>query len=290
MQDMNQLIVLKQLPIIEEKLYIIKEQIQQRVSEALSLKVTEDNVKKAKKIRAEFNKEYQLFEDERKKIKKDVLEPYEQFQSVYEDCVSGQYKVADEKLKEQINNLESQVKAKKENDLKEYFDELCELNNVSATFITAWEIFNPNITLTVTLKNLKEQAKVFVEKAVDETTTIEAMENGVEILAEYNQDFNLTSAIKVVKARHERIELERQKQEELKAAKQAQSEAIELVEEIVQENLATPLLKRPLPPIDMPVVVVEEEPIKTLSFNVTAPLSKLKKLKEFLIEGGYEFE
>ena len=34
----------------------------------------------------------------------------------------------------------------------------------------------------------------------------------------------------------------------------------------------------------------EDDPVKTLAFKVTAPLSKLRALRDFLVEGGYEYE
>ena len=41
------------------------------------------------------------------------------------------------------------------------------------------------------------------------------------------------------------------------------------------------------PPLSAPV---EQEPVLTVSFRVTAEKSKLQKLKQFLIDGGYQYE
>ncbi len=43
-------------------------------------------------------------------------------------------------------------------------------------------------------------------------------------------------------------------------------------------------------PIITPPVVEENDPILTLAFKVTAKKSKLKELKNFLINGGYDYE
>ena len=54
----NGLIIVKQLPVIEDQLAAVKESITERVNQALSLVCTEDTYKDIKKVRAELNKEY----------------------------------------------------------------------------------------------------------------------------------------------------------------------------------------------------------------------------------------
>ena len=87
----TEMIVVKQLPVIEQQLQVIKTEVTKKVEDALSLVCTEDTVKDVKKVRAELNKELTYWEDKRKQVKKEVLAPYNAFESVYKDCISNTY-------------------------------------------------------------------------------------------------------------------------------------------------------------------------------------------------------
>ena len=84
----DKLIVLRQLPVIEEHLHKIKDEITNKVETALSLVCAEDTVKTVKSARAELNKEFSYWESQRRDIKSAINAPYEQFSDVYKECVS----------------------------------------------------------------------------------------------------------------------------------------------------------------------------------------------------------
>ena len=89
---MNDLIIIKQLPIIEEKLKQISDEIEVRTTNALSLICTDSTVKEIKVLRADLNKDYKELETQRKAVKKEVLAPYEAFEEVYKKYVSDKFK------------------------------------------------------------------------------------------------------------------------------------------------------------------------------------------------------
>lgn len=66
------LIVVKQLPEIEERLLLVKERIQESTSYALSLVCTEDTIQTVKAERAKLNQLFTILEDQRKAAKKAV--------------------------------------------------------------------------------------------------------------------------------------------------------------------------------------------------------------------------
>ena len=119
----NGLIVVKQLPIIEDQLAAVKESITERVSIALSLVCTEETYKDIKKVRSDLNKEYAELEARRKEVKTAVMAPYEQFEKVYKDCAGDIYSAADRKLKQKIEEVEDGLKQQKADVLKAYFAE-----------------------------------------------------------------------------------------------------------------------------------------------------------------------
>ena len=82
-QKENALIVVKQLPIIEEQLKTLSSEIDKKVANAKSLIVSDTTVKEVKKVRAELNNEFKELEAQRKTVKEKVLAPYQAFEEVY---------------------------------------------------------------------------------------------------------------------------------------------------------------------------------------------------------------
>lgn len=97
-----ELIVVKQLPEIEERLRTVKESVDRRVADALAMVCTEETVQAVKAERAKLNQEFAILEDQRKAAKKAVLEPYEQFEKTYKECVSDAFRRADADLKKKL--------------------------------------------------------------------------------------------------------------------------------------------------------------------------------------------
>ena len=69
------LITVKQLPIIEEHLERMRQDIAAITEEALALPVDDNTVKEVKKKRAELKKQWNELESKRKDVKKKVTEP-----------------------------------------------------------------------------------------------------------------------------------------------------------------------------------------------------------------------
>ena len=272
----NDIIVIKQLPVIEQKLQAIKTDVTSKVEKALSLVCTEDTVKEVKAVRAELNKDFKEFEDRRKEVKKSVLSPYEQFESVYKDCITNVFKNADTELKNKIDSAENELKEQKTAYVKAYFNEYLQSKGID--FIT-FENANINVTLSASMKSLKEHAKAFIDRICEDLHLIDTQEHKDEILYEYKQSLNVSGAITTVVNRYKAIEEAKAREEKRKAREQAEAEAAAKV-----DNTLTPPTVEPIAP------PVEEEPILTLKFTVRATRSKLKELKEFLEKEGFDYE
>lgn len=275
----KEIIAVKQLPIIVEQLHEVKAEVTAKVEQALSLVCTEDTVKDVKKVRSDLNKELKDYEESRKAVKKAIMTPYEQFETVYKDCISDTYKKADTELKGKIDSVENELKEQKKAEVKGYFDEY--LTATGIDFVT-FENANINVTLSASMKSLKEQAKAFVDKIVDDLTLIDTQEHKDEILYEYKQSLNVSNAITTVANRYKAIEEAKAREEERKAREQAEAEAAAKVESVV-EAVAPPTVESIAPP-------VEEEKTYTLKFTVRGTMPQLKALKEFLNNRGYDYE
>lgn len=274
----NEIIAVKQLPVIVEQLAQVKETVIQRVQTATSLVCTDETVKEVKKARAELNAEFKEWEEKRKEVKTAVMTPYEKFEAVYKDCVSDTYKAADKELKQKIDSVEQELKDKKAAEVREYFMEY--LSSKYIDFV-AFEQAGINITLSASMKSLKEQAKSFIDKISDDLALIETQEHKAEILVEYKKTLNVSAAITGVNAHFKAIEEEKKRIAEAEERRAAEEQHIAEI---------TSALPEPEPEIIPPVEDQPQEPEYTLRFKVTATKDKLRELKAFLDNGGYKYE
>ena len=286
----NELIIVKQLPQIEEHLKERSEEIEKKVENAKSLVCTEENVKAIKEVRAELNKEFKEVETQRKMVKEQILAPYTKFEEIYKTYISDKYKSADIDLKNKIDPVENELKNKKEQEIKDYFEEYKTANNID--FITYGQA-RINVTLSASKKSLKEQVKTFIDKIVDDLKLIETQEHKAEILVEYKNDLNVSKAITTVTSRFKAIEEEKKRQEELK------QKQLEEAKRIADENIRvqTEETKKALDNFNVSKTVVLQKPVEekqeeilTLKFTVRGTRTKLKELKQFLESGGYDYE
>lgn len=268
----TEIIVVKQLPVIVEQLAQVKEQVSERVKTATALVCTEETVRTVKKARAELNSEFKNWEEKRKEVKSAIMTPYEQFEAVYKDCVSDAYKTADTELKRKIDSVESELKQKKTAEVKDYFDEYLESAGID---FVAFEQAGINVTLSASLKSLKEQAREFIDKISGDLLFIDTQEHKAEILVEYKKSLDVASSIMGVNARFKAIEDEKKRIEEAEERKAAEEQHIAEI---------THALPAPQPEPQ------QEEKLYTLRFAVTASKKALKELKNFLDNGGYKYE
>lgn len=277
----HELIVVKQLPVIEEQLRTVSAEIQQQVDEALALAVTEETVKVVKKKRAELNKLFNDLEARRKAVKNAIMAPYEAFEDVYKKYVTDICKPADAKLKKKIAEVENGIKQQKYDEVNRYFLEYCESKGVD--FIT-FQDTGISITMSDSMKSLKERSAAFVDRVVEDLALIETQEHKAEILVEYKSSLNVAQAITTVSARHQAIEEERRRQEELERERMRQLEAQSKVESVVEEA------PTPMAPPEENIIEAPSEKVYSTSFRVLGTLEQLKALKSFLEEGGYVYE
>lgn len=276
----QELIVIKQLPQIEEHLKELSLDVDKKVENAKSLVCTEENVTTIKQIRASLNKEFKEVEQQRKIVKEQILAPYMQFEEIYKIYISDKYKSADNDLKVKIDSIENELKTKKEQEIKAYFEEYKTANNID---FVEYEQTRINVTLSASMKSLKEQAKQFIDKIIDDLKLIETQEHKTEILVEYKQTLNVSQAITSVTNRFKAIEEEKKRQEqkvvhiEMNGNYEITQKSYEQLENVFNKPLEQPKEEK-------------TGEILTLKFTVKGTRTKLRELKQFLESGGYDYE
>ena len=267
----SELIVLEQLPIIKAKLENISKEIKEKVDRATSLIVNEDTVKEVKQVRANLTKEFNELESQRKQVKQAIMKKYDEFEDIYKENVSDLYKQADVELKEKIDNVENQLKQEKEEELREFANQHILANNLQD--IIKYEDIGLNVTLSASMKSLKEGTKRFIEDIANDIELIKLEEYSDEILLEYKKTFDFTKAKLDVITRHKQLE-EIQKQQEIKQEQEKQEEkVVEKVDEIT-----------------IPKEVIEDSEILKVTFTLTGTKEQIKKIKDLIIELGVEYE
>lgn len=235
---------------------------------------TEDTLKDAKNEKSEVNKFKKKVSDFRKKIVEEYNKPLQKFidtAKTTETLLADTYTT----INNQVNFYEQEIKEQKFEEIRTYFEELKLKENLE--FVT-FEQANINVTLSSSKKSLKEQATAFIEKIVDDINLINTQQYVDEMMIEYKKDLNVSKAITDVNNRHAELEKIKQKKEEL--TEQEINDEVMLNK--IDECLSAPKIEEKADE--------NKDEILELSFKARGTKLKLKELKTFLDNGGYDYE
>ena len=279
-ENKNEIIVLEQLPIIKTHLEQLSVQIKEKVDSAMNLICTEDTVKDVKQIRANLTKEFNELENQRKQVKNAIMEKYNAFEEIYKENISELYKKADSDLKNKIDKVENELKLEKENELREFAEQWFTYHAIKD--IVKFEDIGLNITLSASMKSLKEQVTSFCERISNDIKLIELEEYKDEIMIEYKNNLNYAQSKLDVTFRHQQLEAMKKRDEEILKMKLEEQKVIEKVEEVVEEIKA---------PVEIETTTIEDtEEQFIVTFTVKSSKTKLKLLKEFMKKEGIDYE
>ena len=283
----SSLITVKQLPIIEEHLEALRDEISAIVAEALALPVTEDTVKEIKKKRAELKKKWDELEGMRKDVKKKVVQPYNAFDKVFKSCVTDIFQSGDDELKARIDEVENARKAEKEEAVKVFFVEYAASLHLP-DYVT-FERMGLNVLLSTTETAYKKQAKEFLDKVSTDLQLIETHPNADEVLVEYKKTLDAPRAILEVNNRHKQIEDERQRADAARRQREEEAKAVEQVEVAYEEESAAQA------PTEVPTAAptpdpVEEPTIYKGTFTLIGTKEQIKNIINYIKEKGVEIQ
>lgn len=292
------IITVQQLPVIVyEQLESVGQEIDKRIA-ALDLDkqlVTEDTKKAVKDTRAMLNKELDNFEEQRKRIKEQVVAPYEAFEKAYNSFIKVKYEKADSILKVKIDEFNERLKADKEARIRAYFTELCQANNID---FLPFERLGLKIGLSDSDKSLKDLVNTNIDNVVKSLKFIESLtdpdEYKAEILADYKQTLDVMRSINNAKYRKQQREAELQRLEAQKArAEQARLAAEARAKEVAplqapEEVPAPAIQEAPAPPQEVPAPAPQEvvPDLIVTSFTVQGTMEQLKALKAYIISNN----
>lgn len=285
------IITVQQLPVIVyERLESVGQEIDKRIA-ALDLDkqlVTEDTKKAVKDTKVMLKKELEDFEKQRKRIKEQVVAPYEAFEKAYNSFIKVKYEKADGILKVKIDEFDRKLKADKEARIRAYFTELCQANNID---FLPFERLGLNIRLNDSDKSLKDIVNTNIDNVVKSLEFIENLtdpdEYKAEILADYKQTLDVMTAINNAKYRKQQREYELQRLEAQKAAAEqarlaAEARAKEVAPLQAPEEVPAPAIQEvPAPPQEVPAPAPQEEIIH-VTLELIGTRAQLRALRQFL--------
>lgn len=209
-----------------------------------------------KKIVAKYNEPIKLFEDTAKETEKLLKETYE--------LINVQVKVFDN---EQLEKVKEKVES--------YFNEYAQSKGIDFVNFSQMNISITKGLLTSTgnlTKKIQDQINEFVDGCSKDVDLIKTLEHKEEILIEYKKTLKSAESIALVMDRYKQLE-------EMKKEKESTKEQVINDEEMLKkiDSLSAPKAEN-------------HEEILELSFKVRGTRTKLKALKEFLNNGGYDYE
>lgn len=283
MSETNELIRVVQLPEITEQLHQLKQTFEQYALDAESMICSVDTVQAVKSFRADMRKVFDAVEEQRKTVKKAIMEPYERLEAVYKECVTEPFRRAYASCSRKVTEAENDLRACCEESLRDYFYELCAVHHLDwLTYERAGIKVDMASAKAKTPKRLREQLAAFVAGVAESVDRINTLEDAGEIMVEYQRTLDAADAICAVKERHQRIDEQKKFQEQREAIRAQEAEAVRRVESLS-------------PPVSVPMqnegtikVSLVMHPTKTQFEEKIKPI--MRQLKQICDMEGIKYE
>lgn len=255
---------------IDSNIELIKDKAAAIKNFYANLVISEEDCKDMKKEMASLNKAKDAVKKYRMDIVKKFNEPLDNFVNSAKETEKILTETYDS-LKGQIKKFEDETLSQKTEEVKAYYEEYAQSLHID---FVPFENSGLSVTLSASMKSLKEACKSFLDRVDSDIKLINTLEKDLinEILIEYKKSLNVSNAVITVKDRHKALEEEQKKQEALSALKAEETKVEEKVEEVTA-----------------PKVV---EPVKTYTakFKVEATIDQIKDLKTFMDLKGIKYD
>ena len=247
---------------------------------------TADQAKDMKRDRADLNKLKAAFEDERKRLKKVCMEPYNRFEQQVKEITA----LIDEPIQlidSQLSEIEERRKQLKQKEIEDLFGTIG-----FQDFITLERIMDPKwLNATVSLNKIEEQMKNLLFRVGTEVSTINSLpEFSFEALENYKKTLDLNMAIAEgqrladIQKRKQQYEEEQKRIAEERARQEAEKLTAKQHENDATVTEATPVNE---------TVIVREDPVATdliqLDFRVFGTREQIMALRNYMIENQIKF-
>lgn len=267
--------------VIEFNFEELKQEITEKAALYKNMVYTDDTIKDAKADKATLNKFIKVLEDKRKDVKKECLQPYEEFEKQIKELVA----IVDEPVKlidSQVKEFEEKKKADKLEKIKEFWE-----STTHPDWLTCKAIFDQKwLNATTSMKKVQEAITERLEQVALDLNTLESLpEFAFEAVETYKATLDVNKAI----AEGQRLaDIQRRKQE-AEAAKAAEEEKKAAEAEKQQAAQHDPVVteeKTPPQPVEEPQT---EAAASWIRFEACMTVDQAMKLKQFFEVEGISF-
>ena len=268
----------------------LKKEIAEKMQEYNTLVFTEETIKDAKADRAKLNKLKTAFEDERKRIKKLCMEPYDKFEKQVKELIT----LIDEPIgliDGQIKEVETQKRIQKKQDIEELFKTIG-----FQPFVTLDRIFDDKwLNASVSLSKIEELMRSTMFQIGEEVTTIHSLpEFSFEAMDTYKKTLDMSKAIQEgqrlseIQKRKAAYEEEQKRKAEEAAARQAEEAAQQAERERTaqEQDQAQQKAKQAEAQDAAPA---PEKPLIQMDFRVWCTRGQLMSLRQYFIDNQIKF-
>lgn len=249
----------------------LKTSIAKKMEDYKGLVFTEETIADGKKDRADLNKLRGAIDNERKRIKKMCMEPYNKFEKEVKEVLG----VVDEQINAidvQIKEVEQIKKEEKRKAVRELFDSIG-----FQPFVTVDMIWDEKwLNASVSLSKVENQMKETMYRIGEDVGTISGLpEFRFEAMEVYKKTLNLSQAIQ---KGQELADIQKRKEE---------AERLKKEQEVAQANVAA---NQP-EPAETTTAVAEKEPQRNwIGFRAYLSVEDALALKKFFEDRQIKFE
>ena len=221
----------------------LKAELSQKLEEYKGLVYTEEQIKEAKADRAKLNALATAIDDKRKQIKKQCLQPYEQFEAQIKDLLAV-IKEPVALIDSQIKGYEEGKKSKKLEEVKALFEKLKDAAGEELEFLSFEQIFEDkflNASLSLKMVETVINNKFNAIKH-DIKTIAELKEYSFEATEVYKETLSLNEALE--KAKYMVDIAEKKKAEEERKEQEKEEEVKEVVPDLQEAEEPATDVKR----------------------------------------------
>lgn len=194
----------------------IKQQAEMLAQQIETVEVNENNIKESKKLLAAVNKKCKQLDDERIRIKKVMLEPYQDFENQVKEIVQI-VKDADAFVRGQVKQLEEMERQEKATLLQDIFDKRKRLYTLGMVLKFDEHFLQArHLNKTTSLQAVENEMIEFLESTEKDVQVLHKMNDSIAYVSAYLKCFDLAAAINT-------IDTERQRKKDLQAAQAAPS-------------------------------------------------------------------
>lgn len=271
----------------------LKKEIEVRSAEYAASVYTDDSIKNAKADRAQLNKFKDALNGKRLEVRRQMLEPYEEFGAQIKsltDIVQG----AIDNIDGQVKDYENRQRKMKEAKIREFYDE-----NIfdMEKYLPFERVIKPAYLNTSTsMKSIKEEILATIQKVSEGIAVLNEVDSPyvADMKAVFLKTYDIGAAL-AVKNRLEAAERKRQEYEAERARQKAEREAREkaeaeaLVQAGKKEAEVTAAVPEPAAG-EASGMKKKSEPVGVLDFRVYVTESQMQKLQKFLKDSGIRYE